>query len=446
MNWHRKSRLLPTFLFILLMCFIVAVRGSYAERNRLPDGAVPPVVTGYISAVHMPGGFDMNDVHVVMSSRTGVGYIGDKIIQSDTPLRAELRPGAFVLVTGDYDEHARTATAVTVFLLNERTRTRAGAGLILGVVTPGPEPVYRVDGYLIHVNLKILRWSNYNLQRLLDVGPNSILEYKGKIGADGIIEATWAQFARIVDKPDVLSSQNNAASDSPAHTNERAHSPTPNEDKLQMWHAIPPDQQLQQRVARIGMSLVPASLCEETGNHLSKIDYSFYVVDDEKMRDGYAIFDKHVILIPKQTAERLQNDSQLAAVLAEGIAQTLQMREITKGKVTEYTAGAAVSGVVIALTPLAVVGYATVLIPAKYRDAPVQQMPYQDQRDRIALGLMADAGYDPHQAPETWRLLAAGHPAPDSQPLPYPLRSEYQLSVLNIMYETHRTPVAASPK
>ena len=448
MNWHRKLQWLPAFSFILLTGFVAAMNSRCMAQDRLPDGAFPPIVKGYITAVHLPGGFDMNDIFVAMSTRTGVGHIGDKIIQSDTPLRAELRPGAFVLVTGDYDAHTRTATAVTVFLLNERTKMRAGVGLILGVVSPGPEPVYRVDGYLIRVNLKSLQWSANNLQRLSNVGPNSILQYKGKIGVDGILEATRAQFTRIVEKPGIVSStQGSEASDSVAQTNGGAlQSSAPNEDKLQMWHAIPPDQPLQQRVARIGMSLAPTSLREKAGKGPAKIDYRFYAVDDEKIRGGYAIFDKHIILVPKQTIERLQNDSQLAAVLAEGIAQTLQMREIAKGEVGEAVAGTAMAGTMIFAAPLTAIAFAAELIPGKYKEEQVRETPMQEQRDRIALGLIADAGYDPHQAPEAWRLLAAEHPASDSQPLLYPRRSEYQLSVLITMYDPHTTPVAAGPQ
>jgi len=409
---------------------------------------MPPVLQGYITAVHLPDGFDMNDRHVVMSTRTGVGYIGDKVLQSDTPLRAELRPGAYVEVAGNYDAHTRTAKAVTVCIYNERTKTRTGNGLILRVVSAGPEPVYRADGYQIRINSSSSVSFHSGLKRLSDVGPDTMLRYKGKLGKDGILEATRAQFTRIAGKPEIVSpSQSSEAPNSAAHTNGGAmQGSAPNEDKLQMWHAIPPDQPLQQRVARIGLSLVPAYMSEKAGNNPSKISYRFYAVDDEKMRSGYSLIDKHIILIPKQAAERLQNDSQLAAVLAEGIAQKLQTQVITAGDVAESAAGVAAAGGMIFMTPFAIAGYATYLIPAMHKGEQVLETPIQDQRDRIALGLMADAGYDPHQAPEAWRLLAPVHPALDPQSLPYPLRSEYQLNVLITLYDPHTAPVATVPQ
>jgi hypothetical protein len=337
---------------------------------------------------------------------------------------------------------------VTVFLLNERTKVREGAGLILKVVSDGPEPVYRVDGYLIRVNLKSLQWYANNLQRLSDVGPNSILHYKGKIGEDGILEATRANFTRIVDKPGTVPlSQSSEASDKATLSNGcTVQAPAFTEDKQHSWIAIPPDHPIQQRVARIGMSLTPACLCENTGKESAKINFRFYAIDDEKVKGGYAIFDKHVILIPKQAAERLQNDSQLAAVLAEGIAQTLQMREITKGEVGEVVTGAAATSTMVFAAPLSAIAFATELIPGKHKGEQAVETPAEDQRDRIALGLMADAGYDPHQAPEAWRLLATEHSTSDPQQLLYPIRSEYQLSVLATMYDLHTTPVSAGPQ
>jgi hypothetical protein len=59
----------------------------------------------------------------------------------------------------------------------------------------------------------------------------------------------------------------------------------------------------------------------------------------------------------------------------------------------------------------------------------------EEQRGRVALSLMADAGYDPWQAPEAWRLLAPKEPAKDPSKLKYPDRAGYQLEILNLQYK-----------
>ena len=51
----------------------------------------------------------------------------------------------------------------------------------------------------------------------------------------------------------------------------------------------------------------------------------------------------------------------------------------------------------------------------------------QEEAGRIALTLMADARYDPQQAPEAWRLLAPKKMPKDASQLKYPSRAGYQL-------------------
>jgi hypothetical protein len=56
----------------------------------------------------------------------------------------------------------------------------------------------------------------------------------------------------------------------------------------------------------------------------------------------------------------------------------------------------------------------------------------------VALALMADAGYDPREAPETWRLLEPKQLPANLQSLKYPRLSGYQLGILNLQYNTER--------
>jgi hypothetical protein len=58
----------------------------------------------------------------------------------------------------------------------------------------------------------------------------------------------------------------------------------------------------------------------------------------------------------------------------------------------------------------------------------------EEQRGRVALSLMEDAGYDPWQAPEAWRLLEPKKLPADLNSLKYPNRSGYQLGILNLQY------------
>ena len=67
----------------------------------------------------------------------------------------------------------------------------------------------------------------------------------------------------------------------------------------------------------------------------------------------------------------------------------------------------------------------------------------EEQRGRVALALMTDAGYDPRQAPEAWRLLEPKDLPANPQSLNYPRLSGYELGILNLQYNAER---AAGPE
>lgn len=64
--------------------------------------------------------------------------------------------------------------------------------------------------------------------------------------------------------------------------------------------------------------------------------------------------------------------------------------------------------------------------------------PIEAQRSRIALSLMAEAGYDLHAAPEAWRLVDETFPSSSAngktEALPYPFVSGYQMYVIDEQY------------
>ena len=74
-----------------------------------------------------------------------------------------------------------------------------------------------------------------------------------------------------------------------------------------------------------------------------------------------------------------------------------------------------------------------VLGPGLFTSKEIATM--QEERLRIALALMSDAGFDPWQAPEAWRLLASPKKLPaDLASLTYPDSSCYQLGILSLQY------------
>jgi len=199
---------------------------------------------------------------------------------------------------------------------------------------------------------------------------------------------------------------------------------------LGRWHTIPADQPLQQRVHRIGMAIVPAYQRAMADDNPSKIHFRFFAVDDAKTRTDVCLLDG-AVLIPNQVVERLKSDDQLAAVLADGVAYNLQRQAAKQVTMNRAAWGAEIAGEVAgAFVP----GLGSAMLATSGVVGGNAEIAMQEERLRIALALMHDAGYDPWQAPQAWRLLEPKKLPADIVSLPYPDTSCYQIAILNLRY------------
>jgi hypothetical protein len=199
---------------------------------------------------------------------------------------------------------------------------------------------------------------------------------------------------------------------------------------LGRWHTLPADQPLQQRVHRIGMALVPAYQRAMADDDPSKIHFRFFAVDNSKLQGAVCLLDG-AVLVSKQTVDRLKSDGELAAVIADGVACNLQ-RQAARTVVAMRTELGVDIGIDIASAFVPGPGLGAMLGPGvvKSDDATVMQ----EERLRIALALMNDAGYDPWLAPEAWRLAVPRKLPADLASLTYPDISCYQIGILKLQY------------
>jgi hypothetical protein len=433
---------------------------AFAQHDR----RIP--VEGYVTAVSSRDSFDVNDLHVSISSNTGFGIIGSNTVRHDSPLRDALQVGAFVEVTGRFDKHMRTTTAAGIYLRNDWDERLSGIGVIDKVVSPGPEATFRADGYQIRITSSTDLTFADKLNSLADIDTNIWIRYEGKRDKNGVLIASKVTFlpAKPAAYRKLLGGGEDPESGLMPASQRHAKKPAPNpyfdppkpeidpetgnrvdfEKTLDMdgnltedagirfgalggWHTIPADKALQERVRRVGARIVPDYQKALAADHPSKIHFRFYAVDYDKFR-GVMCPLTGLILIPKQVVERLQNDDQLAAVLTNGVAYNLQRQAARISADNRVLTGAYVA---IAFAP------AIVFLPAL--DAAVSTankitIGLYEERARIALVLLSDAGYNPRQAPEAWRLLAPKHLPSDTRTLPYGDFSGYQLSILNLQY------------
>jgi len=406
---------------------------------------------GYITAVQPPNAFDVSENHVLISPATG---IGPRDLNSDgKALPSSIQVGAYVYVWARLSSAGTTIAAETVHFRDEANRKLAGMGVIDKVISAAP-PVFRADGYIIRLTPKTQIAFQGDVKTMADVGTNTWMRYEGKRNAAGELVASKVEFLparatkfKAVKGFEVPSLTVKAADPTRGPGIIPLDDPgalQPNDQvrwgALLHWHTVLADAAIQERVRRVGMSVVPQYQRDLPIDNPSRIRFNFYVIDDDKDRTELCPLDG-LVLMPKGAMDRLENDDQLAAVLAEGVTFSLQRqrarlvtdnRSLLSLTVAGDVAGAFVPG----LSLVAAVGSA---------EATKIMIELAEQRGRVALALMADAGYDPWQAPEAWRLLAPKELPADRTTLMYTGHGGYQVGVLNLQYRKLPPAAGAGP-
>ncbi len=422
-----QSLFLPcSLLSFLLASILVAVPGMCSAQEM--RGVA---VQGYVTAVRFPDGIEVNGRRVTLQPGTSYGFAKDKTTETNSPLKSELKLGAYVWISGRSENDGTVASVVR--FREDWNQKLEGFGPVNKAVSAGAEPVFLADGYPIRIPSATAKSFHGEVQSLDGIGANVWLHYKAKRGTDGVLVASVADFVSV--KPKAVKIVNGVedyklhfeAPDMTAQKNGRVML-----GAVGTWYAIPADRDLQDRVARIGESLVPSLQRALPDGDPGKIKFLFYAVDDPKLHEIMCSPRGGVILIPKHLLARLENDNQVAAALAYAIGATLQRQGMNKlmeqSKMMRDELGTVGIYLVSPLGLAVAMDFAGAL--------PDHQIAtiLEEQRGRLALSLMSDAGYDPWQAPETVRLLAPKNAPKDLSALKYPDLAGYLLGVLNLQY------------
>jgi hypothetical protein len=437
------------FRRILFLLSVLAAFSGYRGSSAVAQDS-PPASTlqGNITSLSLPTGFAINGKKVAIVPLTTYKFVSKRgKIQGDATINA-LEIGITVTAAGSRSKGVLTAS--TIYVLDESTLKIEGFGLIDKVFSASSGLVFRADGYRIRLTPNTATSFSGNLKTLADVNTNVWVKYEGKFDAEGDLVATAVGFypgktgARAnftpVGQQEVLSDKNLLDSDGNFRS---VH------DKFRLdqingncgWHWVPVDEQLQHRVARIGASLVPAYQKQLPEDDRARIPFRFYVVKQPDFRFDFGC-STGLILIPEEVVARLKTDDELAAVLADGIAANIEWQSARL--IAEYWS---IMGLEIAGDAAAQFsGWGLLAEEGADLAKRVADRRFVEQRGRMALALMADAGYDSWAAPEAWRLLAPRKLPGDISKLKYPSRSNYQLIILHQEYRKHaqRGPQTAS--
>lgn len=382
-------------------------------------------VQGYVTAVQSANHFDVDGKHVETSAAT-TWQVMDKtaLVGGDWLPQTAAQVGAYLRVAGPTNRHTHIIYAEEISLRDDRDKKLSGIGVIDKVLEAGPQPTFRADGYLIRVTPATSISFNDEFKSIADIRPDTWVHYEGKRDRTGVLLATRIAFVH------VKSSSYSAGPSSPSPSG-----PAENEDGAIRYTPIN-DEALQQRIQRIGMAVVPAYQKELPDDSPSKIHFRFVATDNEKYHWENCT-SNGLILVPKLVIDRLTRDDQLAAVLADGVAFNLQRQAVRV-----YGEGHLLEGIQNSGYFFLPVGLAAVAGSRTVERKMLYTM--EEQRGRVALALMSDAGYDPWQSPEAWRLLAPKHVPVDVNSLHYPENSGYLLNILSLQYSKATAPSSAA--
>jgi hypothetical protein len=401
-----------------------------------------PRIDGYVTRVVSNSEFDVDEVRVLCGAETqSFSFIkpGTSVDDSGCPSTLPY-VGEPAQIYGSLKKKRATITATRINLTPVLPGPVKGSAVIDALPRRSASAesgtlLVRADGYPILIDSKTaVKWVS-PLHALADVRPGNWIEYRGELSANGGVHADEAKIiAAVVPKGAIRAREKAdremAALPQPAQQNGAGAKFVVVNKKV-----IPPcsDPSLQTRVYTIAEKLIPSFQRDLPDSDPLKIKFRFQVTDDKRWHEITA-FPSGIVLIPHKAVDRLQNDSQLAAVLAESIAFIME-NEAYRMRITLTDAAVASFGVIsplIALDPILELS----LGPGPGTDAERKR---EEQTGRIALDLMHDAGYDVDQAPVAWWLLAAKEQKPLSD-IEMPYRAAYLYRILG---ELWHNPAAA---
>jgi hypothetical protein len=306
------------------ICVALALFSAFPATIAIAQVQPLPLV-GFVTRAISFADFDANGLHVLFTRETRV-RVGNTFL-SDPATSGSPYVGQTVSIIGKQQRAKHQIQAEEIVFLPVPERKVTGFAVIDRVLSPvdSKEILVRADGYPILVNASTQVTFKTPLASVSEVTTNIWIAFHGKLREDGTVLAETAIFTPniVQDREDKLLAKTDYDP-----------SAVPDDSKQNVARRfflgvdlkkIPPvhDAAMQARINRIGESLIPGYQRDLLDTDETKIDFRFQLVDQPKWHDAVTT-PGGVILVPRHIVERLQDDSQLAAVLADNIGTALE--------------------------------------------------------------------------------------------------------------------------
>jgi hypothetical protein len=432
---------------ILLGIFSIGLSSNvYASK-------LPTTFDGYVTNVASAHEFDVGSRHVVWNEKTQreVVYINHDptgfLSTNIGPIDTDLHVGSHVHVEGVFDKRTGgfTATVIHTFpdSADSNKRKLEGAGLIeespqLHQDGQGWTGTVWIDGYPLQLTPQTKLASEDGSPFSADhIGTNVWVEYQATRRSDNSLLAASLRLSplKIEENEKKFREKSEPEIEKPDYQH---HVPG-----TLKWHwkwalDIVPDENIQNYVSGVGSRLIPQYQKDLPSAEPSKIDFRFYVVHrpakwkealwTEAMSDATAS-PGGVVIVPDNVLAALDNEAQLAAVLSNCIAITLerQIYNHRKSLAAHNDLGWASLFSGVYGLPLQIGN------SIAYNNLMLQ---INEQASRIGLRYMLQNGYDIREAPFSW-TIAANKKAenPDEPNIPAPPLARSLMSDLLLDYK-----------
>jgi len=391
-------------------CFCLAA----AAQDNVPV----PDLAGYVTRVASASDFDVNGWRILCGPQTNTALVPQRpsprrVYHPGCPQQPP-RIGLAVAVWGTRDKAQFSIAATQLDLGPIPFEKVSSYGIVEAILARSPQALtLRADGYTIRIPASAHLTFRKSLRSLADITTNVWLDYKGEQQTDGTILAREARFRPNLPNPKAEKTRARTDYD-PSKVTKAGNAAVEiligvNAMKIPAW----PDAAIQARVAAVGEKLIPAYQRQLPDSDETKIDFRFYVTTGDRWLSNMVALPSGVILVPHRMVERMQNDSQLAAILAESMAVEMEAQDdrmmagIRPTKKQLAGALAEDAGIYAGEAMVPAVGLAVLGDTAFGLTSATRTLEKQLQQSaRVSLSLMRDAGYDPAEAPIAWWQLS----------------------------------------
>jgi hypothetical protein len=381
----------------LLLCLLLWTTCAFSQTT---EPTLKGPVTRYVSMTD----FDVSGWKVVRDRETEVLMTGPGGLATNANDSTKLYIGELVSVYGSEQNKTRSIKAEQLRVFPPAARHVEGLAVIEAVL-PGADKVVSADGHRIRIAAQTQTKFVKPLSSAVDIGTNVIMKYDGLLQPDGVVLADSATFYQNVVSDAAIKKREQWEYDPQTI---KADSKQPGASKFFRGRDasyFPPydDATMLARLRLIGGKLVPAYQKGLAASDPTRIDFRFYLIDAPKWRDPVPL-PSGIVLVPYEGVKRMKNDSQIAALLADKVAWLVEQQPIqlplTNGQIAGQL-GIDAAGAI----PFAGLGVAGAEVGVGI-SALKRMHRNQEQRARVSLALMQEAGFDVTEAPKAWWILS----------------------------------------